>query len=292
LRGSLWLRIVGRLRERRGARAPRLAHPADRPPTVKSPPIFIIGCQRSGTSLLRRIMDSHSRIACPPESKFILPLIQILRDRQAMRGLDSLGYPRAEVAGSLAAFISGFFEQYASAQGKSRWADKTPNYVNCLDELWELFGPDARFVLIIRHGMDTAYSLADPGRSYRALARFVDLAGGDVPLAAGTFWKDQNEKIEAFRTAHPEACIRIRYEDLTRNPSDTLQPIFGFVGEPWEPEVIDFNRHPHHAGIEDPETRRRHVITPNSGRHTEWPEAVQRKVRAACEPMLAALGYA
>ena len=202
-----------------------------------------------------------------------------------------MGFDREEFTRALAAFISGFFEQYASAQGKPRWADKTPNYVNCLSELWDLFGPEARFVLIVRHGMDTAYSLADPGRRYRALAPFVEEAGGDVPLAAGRFWRDQNQRIEAFRDAHPEACIRIRYEDLTTDPEGTLRPVFDFVGERWEPAVVDFNRHPHHAGIEDPETRRRHAIVPNSGKHAEWPDDVRRKVRDATEPMLTVLGY-
>jgi hypothetical protein len=292
VRGNLWARVLGRLRERSGEAAPRLTHPADRPTTIDRPPIFLIGCQRSGTSLLRRIVDSHSRIACPPESKFVLPLVQVFRDTQAMRGLHSLGYDRPEFTRSLARFIGAFFEEYARAQGKSRWADKTPNYVNCLPELWDLFGPEARFVLILRHGMDTAYSLADPGRRYRALTPFLEGAGGDVPLAAGRFWRDQSEKIEAFRVAHPEACIPIRYEDLTRDPEGVLRPMFEFLGEAWEPTVLEFNRHPHHAGIEDPETRRRHKIMPNSGKHVEWPEDVQRRVREACEPMLGSLGYA
>src|SRR4029453_17976698 len=101
----------------------------------------IVGCQRSGTSLLRRILDSHSRIACPPESQFILPLVEILQGKGAsietkyLSGLASMGYGRSEVEASLARFISGFFERYAASQGKVRWADKSPLYVDCLAEL-------------------------------------------------------------------------------------------------------------------------------------------------------------
>jgi hypothetical protein len=251
----------------------------------------VIGCQRSGTSLVRRILDSHSRIACPPESRFLLPLTEILRREGYLRGLASMGYGRAEVASSLAAFAGALFGQYAAAQGKVRWADKTPQYVECLDGLWEMFGPEARFILIVRHGLDVAYSLSDANRHYPAIDGDVERAGGNVPVGSARFWARQNETIEAFRTARPDACIRIRYEDVTSDPEGTLRPVFEFVGEEWEPSVLDYDRVPHHAGLEDPDVRRRRTIEPNSGRYLSWPPEVRRTVRAACEPTLSMLGY-
>jgi hypothetical protein len=252
----------------------------------------VVGCQRSGTSLLRRILDSHPSIACPPESKFILPAVQILRDRAALQGLDSMGYPRPDVAAAIARFVSDFFEGYARAQGKPRWADKTPNYVDCLPELWELFGPLARFVIIVRDGRDVAYSLSDPDRHYPAIDGFVREANGSVPIGAGRFWAEQNRKIGSFQAEHPEACLRLRYEDLTERPEETLRPVFAFIGESWQPSVLDYGRFPHHEGLEDPDVRRRRRIEPNSGRSREWPPDTLEAVRDACEPLLSALGYA
>jgi len=262
-----------------------------REPREDSAPIFIVGCQRSGTSLLRRILDSHSRIACPPESKFILPLVSVLRSTQAMSGLESMGYGREEVLRALRRFIAAFFEGYAEASGKARWADKTPIYVDCLPEVWDLFGSNARFLLIVRHGLDVAYSLSDPHRDYPAIRKHVEEEGGNVPVAAGRFWSAQNRKIERFRSQHSAACLRLRYEDLTGSPQPTLKSVFEFLDEDWEPTVLQYDRFPHHSGQEDPDVRRRRRIEQNSGRYLAWPPEVIEAVRSACEPMLERLGY-
>src|SRR5436190_24224984 len=108
---SLASRIVGRMRERRPRHAPMLPAPTLESDRVRIPredtaPIFIVGCQRSGTSLRRRIVDSHSRIACPPETKFVLPLVEVLRSPQAMSGLESMGYGREEVRRALRRVIA------------------------------------------------------------------------------------------------------------------------------------------------------------------------------------------
>jgi Sulfotransferase family len=202
-----------------------------------------------------------------------------------------MGYSRPEVATALGTLARGFFEQYAATQGKARWADKTPDYVDCLPELWELFGPDARFLLMVRDGMDVAFSLADPHRHYPAIDVAVRQAGGNVPVGAGRYWSEQSEKIESFRQAHRDACFEIRYEQLTDDPETVLRRVFGFVGEGWEDTVLDYNRSPHHAGFEDPDVRRKRRIERNSGRYKVWPPAVQEAVREACAPMLTRLGY-
>src|SRR5262249_43924316 len=152
----------------------------------------------------------------------------------------SMAYDRASVEASLARFISGFFEGYTKARGKERWADKSPLYVDCLPELRSIFGSRVRIILLIRHGLDVAFSLSDADRDYPALHRDVEAAGGNVPVGAGRFWADQNGKIEAFRSAHADVCFRLRYEELTRDPESSLRPMFEFLDEPWEPDVVDY----------------------------------------------------
>jgi hypothetical protein len=285
---SLAVRLRRKLATLRDRRAPRLS--VVREATEGRPPIFIIGCQRSGTSLLRRIVDAHPAIACPPESKFLMPLTDVLRDEQSLRGLDSMGFDRVEVVAALREMASAFFAGYARARGKPRWADKTPNYVDCLSELAELFG-DARFLLIVRDGLDVAFSLSEGRYRFPALERHIAEAGGDAPVAAGRFWAEQNDKIERFRAANPASCLRVRYEELTSEPEVTLRQVFEFVGEDWSPSVLAFNESPHDAGLEDPTVRWRDAIEPNSGRWRAWPGDVAARVVDACGPMLATLGY-
>ena len=288
---SLRGRVVGRLRERQDERAPRLNLPTSEAVEGEAP-IFIIGAQRSGTSLLRRILNSHSRIACPPETKYLYPFSQILRDTKSLAGLDSLGYDRQHVAAAVASFGRSFLDEYARAQGKSRWAEKTPNYVDCLPELWELFGvTGARFVLIVRHGLDVAASLSDPNRHYPAIDPYLEEAGGDECVAAGLFWADKTRRIIEFRHLHADSCFEIRYEALTIRPEEALRPLFSFLEEEWEPDVIDYSRFTHHAGFGDPDVKRRRKIEPNSGRYSRWPSETQRAVRRACGPLLEELGY-
>ena len=257
-------------------------------PDTGGSPIFIVGCQRSGTSLVRRIIDSHPDIACPPESKFLAPLLAVLDDAASLRGLRSMGFTEDDVRTRLAAFASSFFEQYAASRGKRLWADKTPNYVDQLGSIRDTFGSSTRFVLVFRDGRDVAYSLSQ--RNYPAVRPFLPAAGGSLPLAAARFWADRVQRMLDLEQDHPQDCIRIHYEDLA-TPSEALRPVFDFLDVPWDERVIDFAAWPHDRGIEDPDIRRTTRIAPQVGKHRRWPMATQADVETACADALARLGY-
>lgn len=102
---------------------------------ISAPPIFIVGCGHSGTSVLLNILDMHPHIhAVPFESRVFLK-------------------SRWKIA--LARF---FWNKNAIAAGKQRWAEKTPNHVHAIGRILEIY-PDARILLIIRDGRDVAVSL-------------------------------------------------------------------------------------------------------------------------------------
>src|SRR4051794_37690957 len=89
-------------------------------------PIFIIGCGRSGTTLLRLMLDSHPEIAAGEETKFLTDLEPILGEH--WRLLQTYGFNRDWWLERMRAFYGGFMAEYAARKGKRRWAEKTPGY--------------------------------------------------------------------------------------------------------------------------------------------------------------------
>lgn len=261
---------------------------------MAAPPIFVLGCQRSGTSLLRRILDSHPNIACPPESKFIRPLEELVQDPQALRGLDSLGFGRAEVMSRLQDFVSGFFWDYALSKGKGRWADKTPNYVDCLPFLEELFVGEARYVVIVRHAFDVCLSLEraaeKSGKPMLAIRSHIAQAP-DFRTGACRYWNEQNSKMLAFIPKVSSRVIALDYELLTSRPEPVLRQMFRFLDEPWDPVVLDFGRLPHDYGFEDRKIEQMRQIVPNFGKFLAWPTQERERLGIVTQEVMHTLGY-
>lgn len=265
------------------------------PPELEAsglPPIFILGVHRSGTTLLRLILDSHSRIACPTESFFLRPLAGMLGDDRGLEGLEAMGFDREHVIRRTRAYASYFFEAYAASHGKARWADKTPVYVNILDFLEALYGPECPYIVIYRHGLDTACSIADVAQ-VQDLAPHMEACGGDPYVAGARYWAHQCRKLIDFQKAHPDRTVEIRYEDLARDPEPHMRKVFDFIGEPWEPDVLRFHEKPHDrwGGLEDTKASRSKGFNPNIGGYLRRPpEQIGRMVEQA-GPVLEELGY-
>jgi hypothetical protein len=108
-----------------------------------TPPIFVVGCHRSGTTLLRFILDTHPLVACPPESKFIAGLAAAFNYPQALDGLFALGVSEDMYLAELRGIVERSMGRYLASRGKERWVDKTPNYYRILPFIDRLFGREA-----------------------------------------------------------------------------------------------------------------------------------------------------
>jgi protein-tyrosine sulfotransferase len=259
-----------------------------------APPIFVVGCQRSGTSLLRRILDSHPSIACPPESKFILPLEELVRDPQALRGLDSMGFTRQEVMNRLRSFVVSFFQDYALAKGKERWADKTPNYVDCLPFLDEIFAGEARYIVIVRHPFDVCLSFEHAAeKSGQPMPAIQSHIAGATDFRAGAcaFWNRQNRKISEFVPHVAGRAVSLDYELLTSQPEPVLRQMFDFLDIPWSPLVLDYGQLPHDYGFEDRKIERMPKIVPNFGGFLAWPAEERQRLAVVAQEAMHLLGY-
>lgn len=193
-------------------------------------PIFIIGCPRSGTTLLRLILDSHPNISCGPETKFLEDLETIVGKHWVR--IERYGFEKSYWHQKMAEFFNSFQMEYTAKRGKQRWAEKSPNYTRKLGFINALF-PNSQFIHIIRDGRDVVASHRDRW-GYKAGIQATKTWGNDLKSAV-KFGK----KLPGNR------YYELRYEELVKNTEKTLLPLFEFLQEPWDTNVLKYNETEH-----------------------------------------------
>lgn len=238
--------------------------------------------------MLRKILNAHSRIACPGESWFLHTLLQQIVNPHVAKGLRSLDVHREEVLKNVREYALHIFEGYLHRSGKARWADKTPHYTLIGEEILELFG-DVRFLHCLRHGMDVANSMKD-------WWWVVDRAGEGADEAArieeaARQWVTFTEAADALAQAHPSLVHTVRYEELVQDPETVMRGALDFLGEPWEPAIIDYQAFPQ-RGFGDPKSDEHGGIdSSNVRKYLAWPADVRARVHEIVGPQLERYGY-
>jgi hypothetical protein len=268
------------------------------------PPIFVVGTKRSGTTLLQAALGAHPAIAGPPETHYIFRIADLAdyygdltdedRLRRALReALDTVllsplqldedaVLAKARRTPTYAGLFDAIMTTFADRVGKQRWSDKTPDQDAAA--AWRLF-PDALVVHIIRDPRDVVAS--------RLQTPIID---SDSATVLAEWWRRFNlRNIEAGAAAGPSRYLRIRYEDLVRDPEATLRLVCAFVGEEFALSMISDRRDT--AAVSEVawwQERAREPIDPTRvGRHVD---ALSRRDRALVAAVvhhdLPALGYA
>jgi hypothetical protein len=255
--------------------------PADHPG-----PIFIGGHHRSGTTLLRMMLNRHPRIACGPEGELLertsfLAFHRYLEEQWKQR-LHNFGFGAVEIDQGIAAFIDNFYTRYAIAQGKERWAEKTPKNVLRIAYLLRLF-PNARFIHIIRDPRDVYCSVRQKART--KTPRWTKL----TPERIARGWVQFVEAGVAWRLDELRYC-ELRYEQLVREPEETMRRVFAFLGEDWREDILqpDSRSLPSHEEA----NANRPVFTSSVNRWRRDLTADEvRTIEAKAGPLMLALGY-
>ncbi|MGI9556738.1 MAG: sulfotransferase [Solirubrobacterales bacterium] len=216
-------------------------------PKRKAPPApFVVGMNRSGTTLLRMMLDAHPELTIPPETHFIPDVIeacklgrctpdQIVDVMTSQREWGDFGIGGEELLAEYRRFepltagiaIRRFFEIYAEREGKPRWGDKTPRYVTRMRSI-ERAIPEARFIHLIRDGRDVALSVTD--RTVKDIS------------AAGVAQRWQ-QKVSRARRHAPflKHYLEVRYEDLVLDTEPTLHRICEFIDLPFDQAMLDYH---------------------------------------------------
>jgi len=266
---------VGHIKRRVGRIIQKLAQKPiylSRDPQHSLPGAFIMAPFRSGTTLLRLILDSHPEIAAPPETFLFSHILAPLRDERMTRAMWNLGYHRDALAVALGDCARSFLEGYAASKGKHFWIEKTPAYVDLLPELRQAM-PDARFIVLYRHPYDVVRSMSE--RNMVVTQPEIAAHRPDHPSDFATycaFVADQQQKMRAFQRAHPEHCFELRYERLVAAPEVEVGGLCRFLGLPYVPAMLDFQNAPHDTGFGDEKIHRTSGIERKAGssaRHRE-----------------------
>ena len=209
---------------------------------MKPDPFFILGCPRSGTTLLQLLIDSYTKIAIPPESHifsryatlldtygklsdlnnlriFVRDLLSDYRIRDWSLNIGVDEFIQELETASKENVIELLFELYARRHGKQRWGDKTPQHMLYLSLITNFF-PNAKFIHLIRDGRDVAVSSS---RTFVGPASIYGIA---------RVWRKYIFAFHEFkRNLAMDQYLEVYYENLVRNPQNECNRIFHFLKE-------------------------------------------------------------
>jgi LPS sulfotransferase NodH len=239
--------------------------------TPGGPPLLILGVRRSGTTLLRVMLDRHSQLAVPDESYFVPQLAdrhprrvdpdEFVDDLRRLNTLTEWEVPLDKVRARvhermpIGAAIGTVYAVYAAERGKRRWGDKTPMYMQNLRLLERLF-PDALFVHLIRDGRDAAMS-------FLAMPRGIVTETWMHPRTPADFasqWRTEVAGARRLGRRVGPRYLEVRYEDLVADVGAALRRICEFAQLEYEPALADYagsvdvSAKPHQQSLQQPPT--------------------------------------
>jgi protein-tyrosine sulfotransferase len=209
-------------------------------------PVFVLCMGRSGSTLLRLILDTHPDLACPPETNIPALCSQLAvvwsliegAPLSMQRGDAPPEIPEAAITG-IRDTMDRMTAPYLHRRGKRRYCDKslgTARYATLLLRIY----PAARFVCLYRYPMDVISSGLEAcpwGLNGYGFDQYISGSPGNAVLALARYWHDGAHEIAAVEEDYPRSCHRVRYEDMVRDPERVAAGIFDFIGVAQAPGI-------------------------------------------------------
>ncbi|XP_019872900.1 protein-tyrosine sulfotransferase [Aethina tumida] len=255
------------------------------------PLIFIGGVPRSGTTLMRAMLDAHPDVRCGQETRVIPRLLQLrfhwLKSEKESMRLEQAGITKEVLDSAIAAFTLEIIAKHG--EPAPRLCNKDPLTIKMGTYVIDLF-PNAKFIFMVRDGRATAHSI---------ITRKVTITGFDL-TSYRQCMKKWNGAVEAMnnqcRELGPSRCLRVPYEQLVLHPKEWMEKVLKFLDLDWHDAVLHHEDYINNGiSLSKVERSSDQVIKPvNLEALTKWvgniPDDVVRDM-ADIAPMLSVLGY-
>jgi hypothetical protein len=211
------------------------------------PAPFVVGVNRSGTTLLRMMLDAHPDLTMPPETHFVPELIEVAEQGNAtpeaflatitkQREWGDFGLTQEQLIEAFGAIdplnagdaLRAFYGLYAKRVGKPRCGEKTPIYVKSIRKISGAL-PEARFVHVIRDGRDVCLSIRDRAVKEHPIEKIAERWVRRIGQARR-------------QSKHVPHYMEVRYEQLILETEPTLRRICEFFELPWSDEILDYHQ--------------------------------------------------
>lgn len=228
-------------------------------------PMFIIGSPRSGTTLLRLMLNAHKNVCVPPECGFIQWLApkylsaifdkktikEFIADLKKTKKIETwnLDFSRLEEyierKGSqsfqeVCMCVIAFYASNGRSKSVKYLGDKNNYYIDYLDEILEIF-PNAKFLFLIRDGRDVATSYVTINNSIIDSDYKPVLPNSIKKIALS--WNENNKKIHDFSLKiQPSQYMFLKYEDLITEPLEMCKQICDGLGLEFDENMVHFNQ--------------------------------------------------
>lgn len=197
-----------------------------------SPLIFVGGSPRSGTTLMRTILDTHSEVHCGPETRIIPTFLGMLRKFQKQeKRLDEAGIDHELLQDAMRAFTMEIMVHQKRAHQKKRLCNKDPMTNRHIPELLEAF-PNSKVIQMVRDGRAMVHS---------AITRAVTISGWNLKSYKDCLqrWNKMTTDMYSQCAESPrDRCLQVPYELLVQYPEEWTKKIADFLGIEWEEKMI------------------------------------------------------
>jgi hypothetical protein len=231
-------------------------------PQSLSPPIFVIGSPRSGTTLLRLMLTCHEGIVVPPECGFAQwlkarfdrwqpeCLVEFCDAVSRSRKFETWGieeerlrrFLESRAPATYSDAVSAVYECYGEVMGRRfrRWGDKNNYYLHHIPILAEMF-PSAFFIHLVRDGRDVTCSYREVVAG-QWTSPYAPKLHTDVAEIAVEWSGNLREIRQSLGNLDAARSCELRYEDLVREPEPVLRRLCNALGEPYDPDMLEYHR--------------------------------------------------